>query len=175
MTAGSAAVVNGERISVVDLQTASTEIAGMLDEQPGAIQTVVLGWLILGEYSVPLAQEQGVGISEEDALNVIEGQVPEDKRTELSGSTVRAVQGYFSLQSLFNLVNTKPSEEVGKVFTDLVDDVKAGGVEVNPRYGTLQMAELTPIGLFTSLNQRNIVMLQLTQEPPDWLISPDDA
>lgn len=173
VTAGSAAVVDGTRISVNDLQTASTEIAGVFGEQPGNVQQAVLGWMVLGEYSVPVAEEYGIGVSEEEVRTWFADSTEQGTSALPSAATVRAFQGLLSLQALAYLSMSGAEEAAEQAFAEVVDGIKSGGLKVNPRYGTLRLAELTSNTLLSSLLQRNGILLPLFQESPDWLVSSD--
>jgi hypothetical protein len=75
---------------------------------------------------------------------------------------------------LTTLATAESTDVAGEAFTTLIDEVKAGGVEVNPRYGTLRLDELTPNTLFSNLVQGNGAVLPVIQTSPDWLVPLDD-
>jgi hypothetical protein len=178
---GSAAVVGETRISVNDLQTASTEIAGLFGERPGDVQRAVLGWMILGTYSVPIAEKYGVVVTEDEVRRAwAESPMGTEASDSPSSATIRALQGLVTLRRLNNLMLYGSPEKAGQAFTEIVERVKTDGLEVNPRYGTLRLDELTTDTLTMGLLQQSLqktvftpLTLPLTQESPDWLVPAD--
>ena len=134
--AGAAAVVGDRRITVGELQTATAEIRSIVGDPSQVNQQLVLGWLIAHPYVMQVATEQGHGVSPQDAL----GLFTRAKFTNAQGGTtpseasIEAVQTAYAL-SLLTGQDTTP-EAAKKATDEVLADLKAAHVKVNPRYGT---------------------------------------
>ena len=134
--AGAAAVVGDRRISVGELQTATAEVRSIVQNPAQITQQLVLGWLIAQPYVQQAASEQGRGVSREDAQTLFRrgNFTAPDGGTTPSEAAVSAVQAAFALQLLTGQDSTP---QVAKQVVDKVlADLKAAGVQVNPRYGS---------------------------------------
>ena len=161
--AGSAAVVGDRRISVGDLQTATAEVRTIVGDPSQVNQELVLGWLIAHPYVERVAAEHGKGVSPQDA----EAFFTRAKFTNAQGGTtpseasVQAVQTAYALSLLTGQDSSTP--ETAKQATDQVlADLKAAHVEVNPRYGTFDYKWDEQTQSFT-LSPRSSNWLQATQ------------
>ncbi len=156
--AGAAAVVGDRRITVGELQTATSEVRAIVQDPNQVSQQLVLGWLIVQPYVVRVAGEQGRGVSREDA----QGFFTRSNFTSPAGGTtpsdaaVSAVQAAYALQLL---TGQDSSPEVAKRSVDTVlADLKSADVRVNPRYGTFDYRWDEQSQSFT-----------LTPRSPNWL------
>lgn len=138
--AGAAAIVGDHRISVSELQTATTELKQLVRDPTQITQELVLGWLIANPAAVQVATEKGQAVSRDDALRFFP---PATFRNAGGGTTpsdasVTAVQTAYALQLL---AGQGVDEATAKTNVDKVlADLKADKVTVNPRYGTFDYA-----------------------------------
>jgi hypothetical protein len=157
--AGAAAVVGDRRITVSDLQTATSEVSTIVGDPSQVNQQLVLGWLIAHPYVVQVATEQGHGVSPQDAL----GYFTRAKFTNAQGGTkpseasIEAVQSAVAL-SLLTGQQTATPESAKKATDEVLADLKAAHVKVNPRYGTFDYKWDEQTQSFT-----------LSPRSPDWL------
>ena len=134
--AGAAAVVGDRRITVDELQTATSEVRSIVQDPSQVTQQLVLGWLIAHPYVVQAASEQGKGVSRQDAQTFFTRsnfKAPGGGTTP-SASAVDAVQTAYALQLLTGQDSTP--EIAKKSVDEVLADLKAADVRVNPRYGT---------------------------------------
>jgi hypothetical protein len=138
--AGAAAIVGDHRISVGELQTATTELKKLVSDPAQITQELVLGWLIANPAAVQVATEKGQAVSRDDALRFFS----QAKFTNGSGGTtpsdaaVTAVQTAYALQLL---AGTDVDQATAKANVDqIIADLKADKVTVSPRYGTFDYA-----------------------------------
>ncbi|MBL8930001.1 MAG: hypothetical protein JNL54_07760 [Kineosporiaceae bacterium] len=123
-TAGAAAVVDGRRISVAEVQQATTDIAAYTGQEVAPSQ--VLFFLIVGPQLVKAAAANGVGISDAEARQELTTKVAEP-----SDAAIAAIRANESLQQLNGL-----GEAQGKPAVDaIVAQLKQSDIEVSPRYG----------------------------------------
>jgi hypothetical protein len=134
--AGAAAVVGGRRITVDQVQTATEQLKGLVQDPSQITQQLVLGWLIVNPYAVQVAGEQGKGVSRGDALNFFRQAhfTNSSGGTTPSESAITAVQTVYALQLLAGQ-NADP-QAAKKAVDEILADLKAAKVTVNPRYGT---------------------------------------
>lgn len=174
-TAGAAAVVDGHRISVAELQTASAELATITGKEPGVPQSWVLQHLVLGRFAVPLAAENDVGVSLDDTRRWL-AQGDANKRVPApSAGTVDALRGALALNKLARLASEGSADQVQAAFEQLVGQVKAADLVVNPRYGQLRLDKLEPRSLFAVVVQGQGLALPLDESAPDWLVATSDS
>ena len=138
--AGAAAIVGDHRISVGELQTATTELKKLVTDPAQITQELVLGWLIANAAAVQVATQKGQAVSRDDALRFFS----QSKFTNGSGGTtpsdaaVTAVQTAYALQLL---AGPDVDQATAKANVDqIIADLKADKVTVNPRYGTFDYA-----------------------------------
>jgi hypothetical protein len=137
--AGAAAVVGNRRISVADLQQATTDIttyAKAQDATSTVAQDKVLLFLILEPDLVQAAADAGVGVSEDTA------------RSELAKYSVPkpsqgAVDAIRSLAALNSLQSANKQQELASFATKL----RAEKIDVNPRYGRFDPASLNIVAV----------------------------
>jgi hypothetical protein len=130
--AGAAAVVGERRITVADLQQATTQVQTFADAQAGGAgtqqveQRSVLTFLVLAPYLVDQAQRAGVGVSPDDARQVVRATL-----TQPAPSTVEFFRANLALQRIQGL-----GQERGQAaLQEVADQARAAAPEVNPRYG----------------------------------------
>jgi hypothetical protein len=162
--AGSAAIVGDHRISVGELQTATTELKRLVQDPAQITQELVLGWLIANPAAVEVAREKGQAVSRDDALRFFS----QANFTNGSGGTtpsdpaVTAVQTAYALQLL---AGQDVDEATAKANVDqVIADLKADKVTVNPRYGTFDYAWDAQTQSFT-----------LSPSKVSWLTTPSPA
>jgi hypothetical protein len=134
--AGAAAIVGDRRITVNEVQTATEQLKGLVQNPEQITQDLVLGWLIANPYAVQVASEQGKGVSRADALSFFQ----QAHFTNSSGgstpseSAISAVQSAYALQLLAGAQSDPATAK--KAVDAILADLKAAKVRVNPRYGT---------------------------------------
>jgi hypothetical protein len=138
--AGAAAIVGDHRITVSDLQTATTELKRLVQDPTQITQELVLGWLIANPAAVEVATQKGQAVSRDDALRFFS----QANFTNPAGGTtpseaaITAVQTAYALQLLAGQ-DVDPAAAKANV-DQVLADLKAEKVTVNPRYGTFDYA-----------------------------------
>lgn len=131
---GTAAVVDGHRITVGDVDVAQREfvdITGQADTQPRA----VLNTLVAAQVLPDIAAEHGIAYSDEQVEDAFAQQIV------LAGSEVPA--GGFADATieigryLFVLTDVQSSPDGQAIATEFAEQMAAADTEVNPRYGTI--------------------------------------
>jgi len=136
--AGAAAVVGDRRISQLELQQATDDVRSIVPADSPITRQTVLGWLISEPYLSAAARSNGIGVSEDDVVQVFtsSGFRSPDGSGAPSEPALRAVRSAVALQKIAGqgspLGQEKATEVLGKVSADL----EAADVRVNPRYGT---------------------------------------
>jgi hypothetical protein len=138
--AGAAAIVGDHRISVGELQTATTELKQLVRDPAQITQELVLGWLIANGAAVQVATEKGQAVSRDDALRFFS---PATFKNGSGGTTpspaaISAVQTAYALQLLAGQ-GVDPATAKTNI-DQVLADLKAEKVTVNPRYGTFDYA-----------------------------------
>jgi hypothetical protein len=162
--AGAAAVVGDRRITVGELQTATSEVRTIVSDPSQVNQPLVLGWLIAYPYVMQVATEQGHGVSPQDALGFFKGAKFTNAQggTTPSDASIKAVQTAYAL-SLLTGQNTATPESAKKATEEVLADLRAAHITVNPRYGTFDYAWDDQTQSFT-LSPRTPNWLQPTQQ-----------
>jgi hypothetical protein len=162
--AGAAAIVGDHRITVSELQTATSELKGLVQDPSQITQELVLGWLIANPAATQVAAEKGQAVSRNDALrffsqanftNAAGGTTPSD-------AAVTAVQTAYTLQLLAGQ-DVQPATAKANI-DQVIADLKAQTVTVNPRYGTFDYAWDAQTQSFT-----------LSPAKVNWLATPTPA
>ncbi len=154
---GSAAVIDGTRVTTTDLQAAARSYLKIVPQaEPGEVQRAILQRIILSEVIDKAARTEGVGASA--------GKVAAQRDDLLTGvpggrkGLIRALAGqqqatvlapeyldrWFKDQLLFNRIATKLAAGGDPTSTDVTNrtssllsrTAKNMDIEVNPRYGT---------------------------------------
>jgi hypothetical protein len=160
--AGAAAVVGDRRITVDDLQTATTQIRSIVSQPDQVTQQLVLSWLIANPYVVQVASENNRGVSREDATRFFTQAGFKDEQgggNTPSDPAVTAVQTAYALQLLTGQGSTP--EVAQKSVNEIIAMLKAADVRVSPRYGTFSYAWDAQTQSFP-----------LTPRNPNWLPTP---
>ena len=129
---GAAAVVDGTAIPTSDVQAALTEL---LPYYQGATTTNLLAVLVQEPTVVELAEEKGVGVSDEDAHALLDRVVEQKVAggtatfTEPSVAVARYSIAYSNLEGL------PDAADMGKEIDARLRDLD---IEVNPRFASLQ-------------------------------------
>ncbi|WP_456787937.1 hypothetical protein [Cellulomonas sp. P5_C5] len=139
---GAAAVVDGTAIPTADVEAALTELSPYYS---GATTTNLLAILVQEPTVVDLAEEKGVGVSDEDAQALLDQVVQQKVEggtatfTEPSLAVARYSIAYTNLEGLPDAAEM--GEEIDARLRDL-------DIEVNPRFASLedgfQVAEPAP-------------------------------
>jgi hypothetical protein len=172
-TAGAAVIIDDRRITVGELQTASAEIAEIVGNDVGAEQGTVIQWLILGQFSIPLAAKHGVGVSVEQARAEIVASDPEKRVPDPSPITVEAVRAAISLTGLVGLAGTGATDQAKDAFGALTAEARSAHIVLNPRYGELHMELLEPRSLFVAIARQQGAFVPIAEASPAWLATTD--
>ncbi|MFZ0158505.1 MAG: hypothetical protein WAL50_05695 [Kineosporiaceae bacterium] len=130
--AGAAAVVDGRRITVADVQKATSDIQAFTGQQVS--QRQVLYFLIIGPRVVDAAASAGIGVSASDARTMLVQKVAEP-----SEPAVAAIRANESVNRLSQL-----GEDKSKPIMDgLLAGLRAADIDVSPRYGTFDKQTVT--------------------------------
>jgi hypothetical protein len=138
--AGSAAIVGDQRITVSELQTATTELKGLVQDPSQISQELVLGWLIANPAAVQVATQKGQAVSDNDALRFFAGANFRNREggTTPSDAAIKAVQTAYALQLLAGQ-DVDPAAAKANI-NQVIADLKTEKITVNPRYGTFDYA-----------------------------------
>lgn len=129
---GAAAVVDGTAIPTSDVEAALTELLPWFQ---GVTTTNVLSVLVQEPTVVELAEEKGVGVSDEDAQALLDQVVKQKSAdatatfTEPSLAVARYSIAYSNLEDLAN------ASEIGE---EIDTRLRALDIEVNPRFASLE-------------------------------------
>jgi hypothetical protein len=128
---GAAAVVDGQAIPTADVQAALDELEPYFQ---GVTTTNVLAVLVQEPTVVELAEEKGVGVSDEQAQELLD-QVVQQK---VAGATATFTEPSLAVArysiAFTNLQDLPDAEAVGEQIDQRLRDLD---VEVNPRFGSL--------------------------------------
>ena len=156
---GSAAVADDRRISVGELQNATAQIQDIAGPTGQISQVQVLDWLVVEPWAVDIAAKYGVGVSTDDAVQLIhQANSTYDPASQLTPhrtaapETIRAVRAMLALLHIQGQGVPMTQEAALRAVTDLQEKVRSAEIDVNPRYlGTTPNwfagAETTPPGL----------------------------
>lgn len=125
---GSAAVVGDRRITEADLQTATRELQKVVGPDNPLTQSQVLSWMVLAPFTLDVAAKNGIGVSSDDAVTTLEGRV-----TDPADSTLLAARSAIALSRLSRGLDQAASQQA---YNDVLAQVKAVKITVNPRYGS---------------------------------------
>ncbi len=134
-TGAVAATVNGERIRVQDVQVATRDLAGLTN---GASQSDVLMAMIVAPFYVQAAQDNGVDVSTQTARATL------DSLNQQSGAApVAASPGALAIVQL-SLAEAGLQRTAGyaDVSAGIADQIRAADLQVNPRFGVFDPAQL---------------------------------
>lgn len=132
---GAAAVVDGRTISADELATASEQLLPIFR---GAATQDLLGVLITEPYATAVAADRGVGVSDEQARELLRTVTAQALGEEAAadaefGEGALAVARYsLAATALQDLPDAQAAAE------DFQERVDAADVEVNPRFGTFE-------------------------------------
>ncbi len=132
---GSAAVVNGRRITVSDVQQATKDVQAAVGPDQAVQQRLMLYYLVVSPYLQRLASSKGQGVSEDDARQ----QLLQRSVAHPSPAGVEVVRALVA-QSLLAAPDGQPDPQVVQQMRDLL---ASSHISVNPRYGTLDEQTLT--------------------------------
>lgn len=128
---GAAAVVDGTKISVADVQTATTELAPLYQ---GVTPTAVLQVLIHERTVAAFASEQGVGVNDQQAADELSGigaQLPAVGGRTYSAPSLAVERYLLATKALQGLATADA------ILPELQTRLAAQKIEVSPRFGTL--------------------------------------
>lgn len=147
--AGAAATVGNRRISVADVQSATTDVQTLFGPTQPVSQTMVLFLLAAAPYVEDVAGRAGVGASDDDARRVFGTKVQHPSPAGLAVMRVNS-----SIEKLGQLDQAAGQQALSEVTRNLVRD----HLKVNPRYGRFDP-------------QRG----RLLPDQPNWLPTPSPA
>ncbi|WP_454051193.1 hypothetical protein [Cellulomonas sp. Marseille-Q8402] len=127
---GAAAVVDGRTIPTSDVETATSELADVLQ---GVTQATVLGVLVQEPTIAAHAPEAGVGVSDQQARDAL------DQQAEASGGAAGQEFSEPSVAVMRYVLQIDALQQAGdaqQVVADLQEDLADLDVTVNPRFGT---------------------------------------
>ena len=140
---GAAAVVGDRRITVNQVQQATTDIQQVLGPDAQLTQSQVLYWLVLAPYVLDAAARHGIGVSVDDARH--EMQAVKDP----SAAGLLAVR---SAMAMGKLQGDLEAPEAQKAYEEVRAEVDATKIRVNPRFGVFDPKQFI-----------------ITPQQPDWL------
>jgi hypothetical protein len=124
---GAAAVVGDRRITESDLQVATRDLQKVVGPENPLTQPQVLSYMVVGPIALDVAAKNGIGVSQDDAVKVLAGKV-----TDPSEPTLLAARGAIALSQLSRGLEQAASQQA---YQDVLAQVKATSITVNPRYG----------------------------------------
>lgn len=139
---GAAAVVDGHEISEAELEGAVADFTGVVD----VTRVQLLNVLVVMEASDEVAEANGIDVSRSDALAALEAQGIDTSDFSAGGVEVaRYIAMVTAAQEL---------ADSGQVSADMDAARLAADIEVNPRYGELDVTtgsivEVVPAWIFT--------------------------
>ena len=144
--AGAAAIVDGRRIAVADVQRATSQVNRIVSQDGQFTQRITLSYLIVEPYLVAEATEKGVGVSEDQARQIFqqfEFTDPESGSTTPDDAAVRLVRAVLAInvlqgRTLSEADTPLPAEEGAAAMEEVVGELKSADIEVNPRYGDFE-------------------------------------
>ncbi|HEY6793356.1 MAG TPA: hypothetical protein VI248_01595 [Kineosporiaceae bacterium] len=127
--AGAAATVGGRRISVADVQSATSDVQTLYGQNQPVSQRAVLYLLAAAPYIQEVATRRGAGTSPDEARRIF---TQKDPKLTPSDAAVTVLQANGSLGKLDQLGPTATQEALSEVTKELAHD----HLTVSPRYGT---------------------------------------
>jgi hypothetical protein len=129
---GAAAVVGDRRITVAAVQEAYQDIVPLVGQDQQISQGQILNLLILEPYLTRAAAQLGRGVSTQDAkLDMKAAGADDPENVSRPGLDVwRANLANAALQT------SRPADQIQATYEGIGRELKAVGVEVNPRYGS---------------------------------------
>ncbi len=140
--AGAAAVIGGRRISTSEVSDA---VVGIKEGNPQlaegtGLDRTVLFFLVISPYVLSAAEANGVGVSVDQARQML------PKAQEPDPGAVRVLRTFVALQRL-------QQEGKNDALTQIQKDVTAAKPELNPRYGTFDVKQMAVV-----------------DAPPNWMV-----
>ena len=126
---GAAAIVNGKRIPVTELQESVDDLA-VYSGQPELItKQDILVQLIFEPFVMEAGRKAGMDVSLED----VRKDFADKKITNPSPGALKSIQVMVTLSRLSN----ETGDQREKVIGDLLGQIEAADIQVNPRFGEL--------------------------------------
>ncbi len=140
--AGAAAVVDGRRITVQQVSDATSGIKAGNPQlaQGDGLDRTVLFFLVISPWVLQAAQDNGVGVSDSEARQLL------TKTTSPDPGSVTVLRTFLALQKLQQAQKTEALTQVQK-------DVTAAKPELNPRFGTFDLKQMAVV-----------------DAPPNWIV-----
>ncbi len=129
---GAAAVVDGRRISVSDVQSATVDLRTYTGQS--LTEQQVLYYLVLAPFLTDAAAQNGVGVSAADARGELVQKIPAP--SDASIEVLRAAEAASRLSQI-------PEDRGVPIRDELVDRVRAATIDLSPRYGEFDAEQLT--------------------------------
>jgi hypothetical protein len=138
---GSAAVVNGRRISVTELQEATASLRATDPTNFGKVPIrTVLAILIVAPYAQRAASDAGSGVSDDVARQAVASQAQQNGSTNVHLEKLNAgALDALRTEVAFNDLTTTEEQQA------FIKTVAGLHVQVSPRYGTFDKQNLTVI------------------------------
>lgn len=134
---GAAAVVDGQEISESHLAEAVRDFELVTGQAPEAV--AMLSTLVVAPTILEAASEFGIGVSEQQAVELLDAQVEAGGRTPPADGYADGVVQVAQMTLLSQQVQSSP--DAGEINDRIAERIAEADVEVNPRYG-----EITPDG-----------------------------
>jgi len=125
--AGSAATVGGRRISVQDVQTATTEIQQLYGPDQPVPQRSVLFLLAAAPYLETIGTKLQAGATDDDARKAFADKIAHPSQAAIS--VIRA-------NATLNNLSSAGGDQASKALAEITQDLARDKFTVNPRYGT---------------------------------------
>jgi hypothetical protein len=131
---GTAAVINGTKITEGELDDATLEFGDLTGEPPQP--SIVLNTLLAAEVFPAIAAEHGIALSDEQVAERL------DEQAALQGAEIPA-DGYSSAfidlgHYLFSATEAQSHPDATAIFEEFTAAMADADIEVNPRYGQVQ-------------------------------------
>jgi hypothetical protein len=143
--AGSAAVVDGRRISVGDVQDAYRDLLPLTSGQGESAQSAALRMMIMAPYLRDAGRSLGVMVSDDQIRRAVDKWAKDNhQRVHLGGSALTVLQASQMLQILGN--SAQQGGPAAPAFQRMQQRLQKASLSVNPRYGHFDPAtlEFTP-------------------------------
>lgn len=167
--AGAAAIVDGRRIAVGDVQRATSQVNRIVGQDGQFTQRITLSYLIVEPFLVAEATRKGVGVSPDQARDIFRqfgftdpesgGTTPDDAAVRLVRAvlTINVLQG----RTLSEADTPLPADEGAAAMQQVVGELQGADIEVNPRYGDFE-------AVFDVAQQR---IFPITPSEEDWFVA----
>lgn len=130
--AGAAAVVDGRRITVEQVQDAASDFEAFTGQ--AVPQQQVLYFLVIGPFVIDAAAQAGVGVSLDDARVQLAQKVPDPSQAGIAA--LRAAEAVSRLTQL-------SEDRATPILDRVVRELRSATIEISPRYGEFDSQQIT--------------------------------